>query len=339
MKKIFTSSAYVEWLNKQAVLHRPFWYAASCFRCTTQLLDKLKAAYCAFYADKFCKYAQKDIIEGQICSDSIGAIKGAVWTDLGAHDAVPGLHGLMDVSLAAFRMLCAERYGVRPMPIDTLPERPGVALLNDRLIGVYVGGGHVVYWSREKGGCAKSRVIDGAWQEWMDLPWVDYGETTDAPACLECSPFTTLGTRTLTEGTTGDDVLQLCLALSKVGLSPKRDSVECTPKIMRLVAAFQTRFGLVPDGEYGPKTHMAMMRELGMIDDERSASDDGVISAGRVVRVTGTTYYSGVSIQPWVLGKTWRIYSVDDDKVTLGESEDGKFKLMVAVKIGDVEAV
>lgn len=57
---------------------------------------------------------------------------------------------------------------------------------------------------------------------------------------------------------------------------------------------------------------------------------------GDVVKITGTTYYSGKAIPSWVLAKNWVVYSVSGDRVVINKSEDGKNAIMSPVNAANL---
>lgn len=57
---------------------------------------------------------------------------------------------------------------------------------------------------------------------------------------------------------------------------------------------------------------------------------------GNVVKITGTTYYSGKAIPSWVLAKNWVVYSVSGDRVVINKSEDGKNAIMSPVNAANL---
>ena len=46
--------------------------------------------------------------------------------------------------------------------------------------------------------------------------------------------------------------------------------------------------------------------------------------AGDIVKIAGSTYYTGKAVPAWVLKKNWAVHSVSGDRVVLGKSADGK---------------
>ena len=91
MEKVFTNIEHARWLREQARLKRPYWYGTYYLPCTETLLTKKAKQYPTHYkSDRMARYRQ-DIKNGQICGDCVnGAIKGAIWSELGpCLDAFP----------------------------------------------------------------------------------------------------------------------------------------------------------------------------------------------------------------------------------------------------------
>ena len=61
-----------------------------------------------------------------------------------------------------------------------------------------------------------------------------------------------------------------------------------------------------------------------------------VFKAGDVVKITGTTYYSGADIPAWVKAKNWIVHSVSGERVVINKSEDGKNAIMSPVNARDL---
>ena len=336
MIKLFTGADFSAWLNKAAFEFSAYWPGTAYQKCTEELLARCTEWYPDMYEDYVIRRCRQDIEWGRYCSDDVGAIKGAVWTDLGKHECIYNHHRLYDVTWDGLVHLCRPRgeYG----PIDTLPERPGVAVRVGGHLGVYIGGGYTVDWRRYGNGCCKSRVRDRNWEEWFEIPWVDYGEKTNEPAKLFCSPITTLGTRILEFGARGDDVRQLHIALKKFGLWCEDETCNFGPVTLRMLMAFQKRNNLPVNGEYDYDTHHALMKAIGLdteavrnMKDDVKTPADGIIREGSAVVITGDRYYSGVEIPDWIKQKTWIVHSVEGDKIVLGRSEDGGTLIMCPV--------
>lgn len=76
-----------------------------------------------------------------------------------------------------------------------------------------------------------------------------------------------LGERILRKGDEGADVKLLQQYLEKLGYDPGGNDGDFGPKTLKVLKAFQEDHGLTVDGEYGPKSHAALMAALDKLDD------------------------------------------------------------------------
>ena len=60
--------------------------------------------------------------------------------------------------------------------MDKIPERLGTAVINGDIIGIYIGGGNVVYAKSVTDGVVKESVKNSLWKAWFEIPWIEYGE-------------------------------------------------------------------------------------------------------------------------------------------------------------------
>lgn len=60
---------------------------------------------------------------------------------------------------------------------------------------------------------------------------------------------------------------------------------------------------------------------------------------GDVVKVVGTTYYTGKQIPAFVLNNTWVVHSASGNRVVINESVDGKYTIMSAVNASSLKLV
>ena len=58
--------------------------------------------------------------------------------------------------------------------IDTIPERPGVAVWRDGHIGVYIGDGYVIEAMGTKYGVVKTKLAERGFTHWLEIPFIDY---------------------------------------------------------------------------------------------------------------------------------------------------------------------
>lgn len=284
MNKIFSAANYVNWLKTQAAAKRPYWYGTTFVPCTTGLLTSKTKQYPAHYTSSRMSRYKADIAAGQICGDCVGgAIKGAAWSDLGAHTTKYASNGVPDTSADGMFSFC-KKQGAAWGAISTLPERPGIALRSAGHVGVYIGGGLAVEWRGFAYGCVTTKVSARSWTHWYELPWVDYGAAADA-GTAEAPTTALLGARLLKQGCKGEDVRQLQEALMSLGYELPRygadggfgSETETALKQMQKAAAIEV------DGKYGDESHAALMATLAEIDEDE---DDAPATMGKI-RVTG----------------------------------------------------
>lgn len=98
-------------------------------------------------------------------------------------------------------------------------------------------------------------------------------------------------------------------------------------------------------GDYLYNRHGEIAAEVNKRLGATSGNDDGgstggttttVFKAGDVVKITGTTYYSGAAIPAWVKAKNWIVHSVSGERVVINKSEDGKNAIMSPVNARDL---
>lgn len=99
-------------------------------------------------------------------------------------------------------------------------------------------------------------------------------------------------------------------------------------------------------GDYLYSRHGAIAAEvnkrLGATSDgntgggNNSGGSTTTFKNGDIVKITGTTYYSGKTIPSWVRAKNWIVYDVSGDRVVINKSEDGKNAIMSPVNARDL---
>lgn len=100
-------------------------------------------------------------------------------------------------------------------------------------------------------------------------------------------------------------------------------------------------------GDYLYSRHGKIAAEVNKRLGATSGNDDGgntggsgttttVFKAGDVVKITGTTYYSGADIPAWVKAKNWIVHSVSGERIVINKSEDGKNAIMSPVNARDL---
>lgn len=171
--KCLTANAYREWLIEQADNGAQYWYGAVYQRASAQLLTQKARQYPAHYKSNRMRKYNSDIQRGVMVGDCVnGAVKGAIWTDLGTHAIKYKSHGCPDTNADGMYNLCAAAcdHG----GIDTLPDEPCILLHKSGHVGVTIGGGKAVEFRGFDYGCVITNIKDRDWQAWARMPWVDY---------------------------------------------------------------------------------------------------------------------------------------------------------------------
>jgi hypothetical protein len=238
------------------------------------LTKKAKQYPTHYKSDRMARYRQ-DIANDQICGDCVnGAIKGAIWSELGTRSPVYKSHDCPDKSADGMYEYC-KKLGMPNGVIGTMPDKIGVAVRFKGHVGIYVGNGEVVEWRGFKYGCVVTKLASRPWTHWYELPWTEYvGDVASASPDV----IYKLGSRLLARGSEGEDVKELQTALKGLGYDCGAVDGEYGKNTEKAVKAFQTAHKLSVDGDYGPITHKAMVADLGA---QKGAQ--GV----KMVRVTG----------------------------------------------------
>ncbi len=255
---VFTNIEHAVWLREQARLNRPYWYGTYYLECSEELLQKKAKQYPSHYgASRMPKYRQH-IAEGQICGDCVnGAIKGAVWSELGRRKPVYKSHDCPDTNADGMFEYC-KKIGMEWGAISSLPDEPGIAVRMAGHVGVYVGNGEVVEWRGFAYGCVVTRLAERPWLHWYRLPWTEYvASSAEQDGTLP-------EMRSLKKGCRGEDVRMLQEKLLKLGYSCGKwgadgDFGNDTENAMK---AFQTAAGLTADGVVGKATEAALDKAL-----------------------------------------------------------------------------
>ena len=194
-----------------------YWYGTCYYKCTTALLNSKTRQYPAHYTSGRRSGYLSDIVDGAMCCDCIGLIKGAVWSELGAHAARYGTGGCPDKGANGMLEYCKAK-GMAHGSMNTLPEIPGLLLHKQGHVGVYIGGGYAIEAKGFSADVVKSKVAGRGWTSWAKLPFIDYADgegAVEAPAAPETTY--TLGQRLLKRGCKGSDVTELQKALTALG--------------------------------------------------------------------------------------------------------------------------
>ena len=283
MKKVFTNLEHAKWLREQAALNRPYWYGTYYLKCKESLLNRKAKQYPDHYGEKRMPTYRKHIAAGQMCGDCVnGAIKGAVWSELGKRESAYNTHSCPDKSADGMFEYC-KKAGMEWGAISTMPDEIGLAVRMAHHVGVYVGNGEVVEWRGFAYGCVITKLSARKWLHWYRLPWTEY---VTEPAEKES---TLLGARLLKNGCKGADVKELQTHLMAMGykLPEYGADGDFGEETERALKRFQKAQKLTADGKYGDKSHAALMEILAASDDD----DDDDNADEREVIVTGGSVF------------------------------------------------
>lgn len=283
MEKVFTNLEHAKWLREQAAKRRPYWYGTYYLKCKETLLKRKAAQYPTHYTERRMATYRKHIADGQICGDCVnGAIKGAIWSELGMREPVYKSHGCPDKSADGMFEYC-KKLGMDWGAISTMPDEIGLAVRFAGHVGIYVGNGEVVEWRGFDYGCVLTKLSARKWLHWYRLPWVEYV----APAPEQES--TLLGARLLKNGCKGADVKEMQTLLMELGYKLKEYGADGDfgGETEKAVKSFQRAEGLKVDGKYGDKSHAALM---GVIAERSEEDDDGGADAREVIVSGGSVF-------------------------------------------------
>lgn len=291
MIKLFTDNQVLSWLKSNMIMR--YWYGTHGHKCTEDLLQRKRKQYPSHYGDSRMSTYRKHIDAGEYCADCVGAMKFAYWSDLGAHSQKYGSNGMPDVSAdGLFRF--AKEQGCDWGTIDSMPDRPGLAVRYAGHVGYYMGDGVVREWRGFKYGRVDTKLKDRDWTHWYELPFVNYsGQIAEEPEAETPVSVGTLGSRLLKKGSKGEDVTMLQELLLELGYElPKYGADgDYGSETVAAVKAFQQDNGLTADGKYGEKSHAALMGILAEREaqDDENEDDDVQGVSEQYVEVTGNT--------------------------------------------------
>ena len=106
---------------------------------------------------------------GMRTTDCVGLIKGYGWLDAETLTVGYNTNGMPDYSANQMYYAATVRG-----TIDTIPERPGLAVWRDGHIGVYVGDGYVIEAMGTEYGVVKTRLAERGFTHWLEIPFIDY---------------------------------------------------------------------------------------------------------------------------------------------------------------------
>lgn len=289
MDYIYKSQQIVNWLRSNDI--RRYWYGTHGHTCTEDLLKRKAKQYPSHYTSGRMATYRKHIAAGDKCADCVGAIKYAFWSDLGAHGQKYQSNGMPDTSADGLFRFAKER-GCNWGTIDTIPERPGIAVRYSGHVGYYMGGGIVREWRGFNYGRVDTQLVDRTWTHWYELPFVDYAaQTAQEPETDKPVSVGTLGSRLLKKGAKGDDVKILQELLMELGYALPRYGADggYGSETVAAVKAFQRDNSLTVDGDYGEKSHAALMGILAEHEAQEDEEPEAEIVEAKFVEITGGT--------------------------------------------------
>lgn len=295
-ERFIPADKYRDWLEKQVELRRPYWYGCYYNPCTEALLQRKAEQYPSHYKEKRMPKYRKNIADGQIAGDCVnGAIKGAIWSELGKRQPVYNSHDCPDTSADGMFEYC-KKLGMPWGAINSIPEKPMIAVRFAGHVGIYVGDGYVIEWRGFDYGCVRTGLKDRKWTHWYELPWVIYDEKPTSPvpdAGLDIFNVNSLGSRLLKRGCTGDDVRTLQQLLMQIGYKlPKYgDDGDFGTETETAVKEFQRANGLQVDGKYGSLSHAELMGIMAEQAAQEDPDDDVENDVNGYVVITGNDVY------------------------------------------------
>lgn len=135
------------------------------------LTDSLFAYKLEQYPDGVGNY--EDFIRanwlGVRTTDCVGIIKGYGWLNPETLSIDYATTGMPDIG-ANQMYYSASVFGT----IDTMPDKPGLAVWHDGHIGVYIGDGYVIEAMGTKYGVVKTEMEGRGWTHWLEIPYINY---------------------------------------------------------------------------------------------------------------------------------------------------------------------
>lgn len=103
--------------------------------------------------------------------DNYSLLKSYLWYDSKSRTISKDNYSISDMTVQELYNTVAVKGSM-----DKLPDTVGTAVINGDIIGIYIGGGNVVYAKSVKDGVVKESVKNSSWKAWFEIPWIEYGE-------------------------------------------------------------------------------------------------------------------------------------------------------------------
>lgn len=286
-----------------SMIGMPYWYGTCGYPCTESRLTSKAKQYPSHYSSSRMPTYRKHIAAGYVCMDCIGLVKNFYWTNGGTgvmeyiKNGTPytnkyASNGFPDKS-ANGTLSWLKSQGCKNGKISTLPNVPGILLFSPGHVGVYIGDGYAVEARGFRYGVVKTKVSDRGWTEWAYLPasLLQYdGVVVEEPKVETTTKTYKLGERLLKKTSpimTGSDIKELQTNLKTLGINCGTVDGKFGSKTEEAVEKFQRLQGLVVDGQYGPKSHAAMVKALEKKND--STPTPAPAPSGKTVTITGNS--------------------------------------------------
>lgn len=158
---------FVEFLKTAYNEKWAYCYGCTGVKFTKSLYDYKCKQYPKHYTpDRAAEY-KKRYTAGVMATDCVGLVKSYMWNVNGVQKYKA--NDFPDVSAnGLFDM--AKVKG----PINTIPEKPGVAVRYDGHVGYYIGNGEVIEARGFAYGVVKTKLKERKWTHWYEIPVMNY---------------------------------------------------------------------------------------------------------------------------------------------------------------------
>lgn len=170
----------------QNLLGAPYWFNASAIKATKHAYKINSMRFPEEYSKREPEFYEQAISDYEVVTDSIGLIKGFMWSDGGeviianrgneiVHNYKPDTNGCPDKSVNGM-FIWATTQDISWGNIDTLPEIPGIIVTTHGRLGIYEGNGYVIEANKDKGCVTREPLDSVGWRFWYELPFIEYTE-------------------------------------------------------------------------------------------------------------------------------------------------------------------
>lgn len=170
----------------QNLLGAPYWFNASAIKATKNAYKVNSLRFPEEYNKRNTEFYERAIAEHEVVTDSIGMIKGFMWSDGGKdilenrgnhiiHTYKIGINGCPDKTVNGM-FSWATTQDIKWGSIDTLPEIPGLVVTTHGRLAIYEGNGYVIEANKEAGIVTREPISNNIWRFWYELPFITYSE-------------------------------------------------------------------------------------------------------------------------------------------------------------------